>query len=230
MIVGTGMIANALKKYDRKDVLFFCSGVSNSLETNPAEFSREIELIKTIDATDKKVIYFSSYFVSFPQFLLKKYYEHKYRMEILVASNFPKFIIYRLPQVVGKSTNPQTLTNFINGKILSQEVLSVYKGVKRNLVDVDDVASVIDYINRNNLFLNQTVNLISPKSYEVSNIVNVFERVVKRSANVEFLSSVEENFDVLLSGKMLRIYEELQIHFDELYLENIISKYYGSIK
>jgi hypothetical protein len=32
MIIGNGILANAVRSYDREDVIYFASGVSNSLE------------------------------------------------------------------------------------------------------------------------------------------------------------------------------------------------------
>ena len=41
MIVGNGLIASLFYDVDREDVIFFASGVSNSLETELSEFQRE---------------------------------------------------------------------------------------------------------------------------------------------------------------------------------------------
>jgi len=62
MIIGSGILANAVKLYDKEDVVFFASGVSNSLEKAPAEFEREISLLKSVISQnpDKKLIYFST--------------------------------------------------------------------------------------------------------------------------------------------------------------------------
>ena len=46
MIVGNGLIAKALQKIDAPEMVFFASGVSNSLETNKTAFEREVNLLK----------------------------------------------------------------------------------------------------------------------------------------------------------------------------------------
>lgn len=45
MIIGKGLIAKLFTDHDRGDVIFFASGVSNSSETDPAQFTREENLV-----------------------------------------------------------------------------------------------------------------------------------------------------------------------------------------
>jgi hypothetical protein len=54
MIIGNGIIANAVRSYDREDIIFFASGVSNSLETRVSEFEREFSLLKTVYENNRK--------------------------------------------------------------------------------------------------------------------------------------------------------------------------------
>ena len=56
MIIGKGDIAKILN--DRKDAIFFASGVSNSNETNELEYEREKKLLSI---QDKKNVYFFSF-------------------------------------------------------------------------------------------------------------------------------------------------------------------------
>ena len=62
MIVGNGLIANLFKNEDRENVVFFASGVSNSLETEKSAFLREENLLrKTLEENPEKIfIYFST--------------------------------------------------------------------------------------------------------------------------------------------------------------------------
>lgn len=55
MIIGTGLIANSLKEIDSEDVIFFASGVSNSLETRQSEFEREYNLLKNTFENNKEI-------------------------------------------------------------------------------------------------------------------------------------------------------------------------------
>lgn len=46
MIIGNGLIANLFTEHDRENIIFFASGVSNSLETEKSAFLREENLLR----------------------------------------------------------------------------------------------------------------------------------------------------------------------------------------
>jgi nucleoside-diphosphate-sugar epimerase len=227
MIIGNGMLASAMRSIDRDDVLFFCSGVSNSSETTQDAFLREQNLLIEQIHPDRKLIYFSSYFVNFENFLTREYYQHKIRLERLIASRFENFTIYRLPQVVGQSNNPATLTNFIYNKIISNETIPVFLNSKRNLLDIATVTKVIGYINAEKLFHNKTVNLVSTINYDTESIIDAIEIITDKKAKKKLTVNSENDFPVLLEAEMLRIFSTLGIVFDENYLERIIKTYYA---
>ena len=54
MIVGRGLIASLFVNVDKDNVIFFASGVSNSLEVRDEEFLREENLIKKTIAENKE--------------------------------------------------------------------------------------------------------------------------------------------------------------------------------
>jgi len=62
MIIGNGLIGTEMKKIDIDDILFFCSGVSDSTETLKKLFQREIDLFDDITKNFEydKIIYFGS--------------------------------------------------------------------------------------------------------------------------------------------------------------------------
>lgn len=226
MIIGRGMIANELKEIDQDGVIFFCSGVSNSNEQNNQEFEREKKMLLSLIPTNKKLIYFSSYFVNFENYCKKQYYRHKVEIEQMIQNLFEEFTIYRLPQAVGKSYNPNTLTNFIANTLINNEVLPIYKGAKRNLIDIEDVKKVVNCANKYHLFYNQIINLIAPKNYDIDEIVTVFESIFDVESRKQYFVSNEVEFEILLSNELKELYTKLQINFDEFYLENLINKYY----
>ena len=56
MIIGNGLIASLFTDCDQENIIFFASGVSNSLENKKEEFLREENLIrKTIAENPNKV-------------------------------------------------------------------------------------------------------------------------------------------------------------------------------
>ncbi|AZA87213.1 hypothetical protein EG349_10640 [Chryseobacterium shandongense] len=87
MIIGNGIMANALQPYDKEDVIFFASGVSNSLEKEASEFDRETTLLKSVISRnpDKKLIYFSTCSIYDPTKSESPYVIHKLKVEKLIA-------------------------------------------------------------------------------------------------------------------------------------------------
>jgi hypothetical protein len=121
MIIGKGDIASILT--DRDGVIFFASGVSNSLETKDSEYIRERELLQKQDKT-KCIFYFSSIAIDNEEkFEVSKYLQHKKEMEDYIKSNFENYNIIRIGNISwGK--NPNTFLNHIRNKIKNRE--SVY--------------------------------------------------------------------------------------------------------
>ena len=83
MIIGNGMLANAVRFYDKDEVIFFASGVSNSLEKDPSAFEREIRLLHSCieENPHKKLIYFSTCSVYDPSKAESPYVKHKLNAE-----------------------------------------------------------------------------------------------------------------------------------------------------
>ncbi|RXM60929.1 hypothetical protein BOQ60_23605 [Chryseobacterium sp. CH1] len=93
MIIGNGILANALKFYDKDDVIFFASGVSNSLEKEASEFEREISLLKSVVSQnpDKKFFYFSTCSIYDPTKTGSPYVIHKLKIEKTDRRTLPTF-------------------------------------------------------------------------------------------------------------------------------------------
>src|SRR3990167_10645429 len=119
MIVGSGDLASVLP--DRKDLLFFASGVSNSQEIRESEYTREFELLREQDQT-KRLVYFSSLAIFYSD---TRYTKHKKMMEEWVKRWFPKYTIIRLGNITfGK--NPNTLINYFKDH-RDAEIQDVYR-------------------------------------------------------------------------------------------------------
>ena len=122
MIVGNGLIASSFKSYfeDDPSVIIFASGVSNSAELDCEAFLRERKMLEEALALDKYICYFSTCSVNDPELLNSPYVAHKKEMEAVVSAA-GDYAIFRLPQVVGKTPNPNTLTNYIYNQVTSEK-------------------------------------------------------------------------------------------------------------
>src|SRR5678815_5503282 len=106
MICGSGLLANAFASAFAADeeILIFASGVSNSAESRPDPFARESALLRSALAAGQRLVYFSSCAVANARQSPTPYFQHKLEMERLVLSR--DGVVFRLPQVVGRSHNP----------------------------------------------------------------------------------------------------------------------------
>jgi len=152
MVVGRGLLAKAFSLYnDNPEVLIFASGVSNSKETNKQAFLREFDLLKSFRHTRAKLIYFSTTSVLDTSLSQSMYVRHKLQMESYIKNHVENYLIFRLPNVVGQSTNPNTFFNNVKSALKKGSVI-VVKDAYRRLIDVDDlityVPSIINCENR----------------------------------------------------------------------------------
>ncbi len=227
MIIGTGLVASAFAHHaftDDKNTIIFASGVSNSHETNTAEFSRERDLLLKALEHDKLIFYFSTCSIEDPELQTSAYVVHKTAMEALVSST-NKYGIFRLPQVVGRTSNPNTLTNYLYRHIKSGTPFHVWTQASRNIIDIDDVASIVNHLHNSKKIHNITVNIACPFSISVLKLVNTFELILKARANYKTVVAGGSYFiDAAVASQAAR---ELGIAFDETYIENLLRKYYS---
>ncbi|WP_312389417.1 hypothetical protein [Chryseobacterium sp.] len=182
MIIGNGLIANALKNIDTKDNLFFASGVSNSLETRRSEFEREFTLLKdTLEKyPENKLIYFSTLSVNDQSKQDSHYVLHKLEMEDFIKSHFKNYLILRIGNIVGKGGNPNTLFNYLRNQITTDNKFTVHNNARRLLIDMDDItrflADICPEIN------NKTVNYAFPYYYNLKEIIAAIEEKIGKKA------------------------------------------------
>jgi|APSaa5957512535_1039671.scaffolds.fasta_scaffold90760_2 nucleoside-diphosphate-sugar epimerase len=192
MIIGNGMIANSFKPYkgDTK-ILIFASGVSDSKNIDKNNFSRE-ELLLTRhikENPEKVLVYFSTCSIYDPSVNMSSYVEHKRKMEVIIKRECSKFYIFRLPQVVGITSSP-TLVNFLFTSILRNEKIKIYKNSTRNLIGIYDVFFIVDYLIKNELYINEVTNIATPNNVTIIEIVK----------NIEEITGLILNYKVVESG------------------------------
>jgi nucleoside-diphosphate-sugar epimerase len=227
MIVGHGMVARAFEKRlgDASDVTVFASGVSNSLETDVASFAREHDLLDHYLSNDAgRLVYFSSCGAIDDEALLTPYMKHKRRMESLVLSS-PNGLVLRLPQVVGPTENPHTLTNFLRDRILSGKQFNIWANAERNLIDIEDVVAIGAALIAQPVAGSSVFSLAAAQSVRIPEIVKIFERILQRSA----CYVIEDKGTPLRidTREAQRVAERLGIELSGSYIERVICKYYA---
>ena len=226
MIVGNGLLAKVFHHLyaDRSDVTIFAAGVSNSTETDCTAFDREHRLLlEKLEGPTAKLVYFGSCAVGNPQEILTPYLAHKAAMESLVVKS-GKGVVLRLPQVVGRSDNTHTLTNFLYQHIISGEHFTVWSRAERNLIDVEDIVAIASFVIDRQLEAHKIVPVAALKSTPMPTIVRTFEEVLGAKAN---FSRVEKGVPFLIDTSITeRISHSMQIDLGDGYLERILRKYY----
>lgn len=134
-------------------------------------------------------------------------------------------LIFRLPQVVGKTGNPSTLTNFICRHILEGRRFTVWTRAERNLIDVEDVARIATRLIESPVATERVISIATPHSIRMPEIVDTFERVLSRHA---LFDRVEKGDPLRIRSELAgSVAKELGIEFDSGYAERLIRKYYG---
>lgn len=168
--------------------LVLASGVSDSQETRPEAFEREVSLVNNAMANNPSlhVLYFST--CSVDSGIHTPYTKHKLAMEELVLSKAVTSHIFRLPQVVGRVHN-RTLVSYIVESILHGRVLTVQTHATRNLLNVRDFARVISLIVRRNIGGGIPHNIASSTQVPVQDIVMEIANVLNRPTQIEFVDA-----------------------------------------
>jgi nucleoside-diphosphate-sugar epimerase len=222
MIVGNGLVANSIRELDEEylETIFFASGVSNSVNPKEKDFEREKKLLSSFYENKNKLVYFSTCSV-FDKTLLgnSNYVSHKLEMEKLIKIYFKNYIILRLPTLVGKTKNPNTLFNYFLNKLRLNEDISIYKNSNRFLFDAIHLSSVIRlFLEEKNL--NQIINAAFPNSISVSELVEYMKLKLNSNSNLIGLNKGQvlmiENSDFVLKTN------ELKLDFSPF---NIIDRY-----
>lgn len=225
MIVGNGLIANAFREYDREEVVFFASGVSNSLETRASEFQREEDLIrKTIQENPEKLfVYFSTCSIYDSSKNSSFYVNHKLKMEHLVAVEVEKYLIARVSNAVGKGGNQNTLINYLIRAIQNQNEIKVHIDATRNQIDVFDVAQIVlNLIDSNQL--NKIVNVAYVSNYSVLEIIRIVEEFLNLKGDL-ILEKKGQGYSIDIPDA-IGYFKKNNLLDREKYLQEILQKYY----
>ncbi len=232
MVIGSGLLAQAfaLSFSHREDVCIYAAGVSNSGCTDVHEFARERQRLADALQQAKHVdvfVYFGTCSVADQEARNTPYVQHKLAMEQLVSAH-SRHMILRLPQVAGKTPNPHTLLNFLYARIARSEAFSLWKNAKRNIIDIDDVASIARQLIADKTARNITLNIANPVSYPMADIVSAMESVVGKRAICKVVEQGSEyTIDI---STILPYLDKAAVKFSDDYLKQVTGKYYGKAR
>jgi len=228
MVVGNGLLASTFKSFEDKDsVIIFASGVSNSKCVDESEFEREFKLLELYKNKKMLLVYFSTSSIEDPYLSKSQYIKHKINIEQFIKTNFDKYLIVRLPNVVGKTKNPNTLTNFIFNCIVENKEMNIQLNASRYLIDIDDIFSYLEKVILNEPELNSTINLLVAEKLPVLDIVEAFEKHLNKQINKNILSN--QGGDYLLEiDSIFNKYGFNELVRGDVYLNSLLVKYYST--
>jgi nucleoside-diphosphate-sugar epimerase len=198
IVIGNGLIANSFKQVIfSKDVLIFASGVSSSLENNFKAFEREEVLLReTITAHNSfPIIYFST--CSIYSNVKNSYILHKLKMEDIVKNISSSHFIYRLPQVVGPTSNSTLISFFVN-QIKLSENLNIQIHAKRNLIDCVDVTKIVHFLVENSLGKDSIQNIATPINIAVIEIAKEISLILGKKLIFSKINSGDQ-YDISIN-------------------------------
>ena len=186
MVIGSGLLSRTFSHFKQdKKVTIFASGVSNSGETRADEFEREIDLLEKHLHAEPKLIYFSTISVHDPAIQNSPYIRHKRNAEKLITEHADKYMVFRLPILVGRTSNPNTLANFLFSKISSNETIHLFKNAGRYLMDADDAGELLTGIIRSGDFDNAVLDINFDNLLSIESIIGIYEKVLGKNAVIK---------------------------------------------
>ena len=229
MLFGKGLIATQFTDFrDNDSIMVFASGVSDSRETRTQEFERERSLLLggLRSCRGCTVVYFSSCSICEPGIRESPYAQHKLAMEDIIRREADSFLICRLSQVVGRGGNPNTLMNYLVGAAKNGDVIEVWSGVTRNFIDVEHVSQIVRKIleNSRGRQLRNTINIASPYSYAVEDVVNMIARHLCLSIECNLVDKGAP-FEIDINA-MQAYYGGGGFNFGDDYLQRLLDRYY----
>lgn len=228
MIIGRGLLANALREIDDQKILFYVNGISNSVLENIPKHNFEIEEIERIgnQHNRKTFVYFSTSQVNSPINYHRAYVKHKLFIEQLIMRTFPHYLIVRTTNLVGWNPwNTHTLFNYLYQAITVNQQITINPVLIRNFLDAQHLITLLkEYMTRNQI--NKIIEIINPVSFTMAQIVIEFEKCF--SKRFHFKKEIENtDFAVFELNDHLsqKLFERCEIS-TENYIPHLLKKYY----
>lgn len=221
------MIAKRFSDYvEDGRFLIFASGVSNSTLNDEIAFKRETNMLEGCikNHPDKNLVYFSTCSIYDPSMKRSPYVLHKLEMENVIKTSGITYNIFRVSNPIGKTENSHTVLNYFIQHILGKEEFTVWKYASRNLIDLDDIYLICNYILRNNLFKKHKVNVANPVNYPVIQIVQAIEKHFGIEGNYQLAD--KGNSPLIDTSAIQPILSKLKINFNNSYLSSLLQKYF----
>lgn len=227
MIIGNGVIANRFIDYSlQSSYLIFAGSVYDSTSHDEIAFRHEEESIKNALLNNQMsvFVYFSSCDILDLDKANSLYVRHKIQMEKLIQDSANKYLIFRLPQLFGLSDEKTSIVNYLVDAIVEGKSFDLWRNAERNLIDIDDVHLIVDYILTNKLYSNRIINIACPHNTSILELVQCMESYFYRSAKYNLVDKGASYYIDI--SETLEIITKLNINFKQGYILKAINKYF----
>jgi nucleoside-diphosphate-sugar epimerase len=240
-VVGTGMVAHAFGTIatDVPAAIICASGVADSETADASAFRRERELLTTLarqaSETHAVLVYFSAASVygdrsrlrieTGPAIPRTPYGWHKLECERLVAGSAARYLILRLPNVVGSAGNPRQLVPSLITQAVAGSVV-VRTDATRDLLDVDDLVAITADLLRCGA-TDAILNVASGVSTSVPRLVEHINSILGVAPAVTLVGGGDrQEFSIAMARQLLRTYP----HFTDSYPIEVLLRRAPSIR
>lgn len=228
MIIGRGLLGNALKEIDDQKYLFYANGISNSVLESIPKNNFEIKEVEEIAKQNdgKTFIYFSTSQVNSTLNYHRAYVKHKLFIEELISKCFSHYLIIRTSNLVGHNPwNTHTLFNYLFNAITANEQITVNPVLTRNFLDVAHFVKLLSsYLS--NYEKNKIVEIVNPVSNSMEEIVNEFEQFFSKRFNLQKVNGINEFALFELNPDLtLELMNQSGLSFND-HIQSLLKKYY----
>ncbi len=220
-VVGSGMLAQAFGSIATEvpAAIICASGVSDSQTSDASAFLRERELLKTVarraSETHSILVYFSaasvygdgsrSFIETGPTIPRTPYGWHKLDCERLVAGSGARYLILRLPNIVGSAGHPRQLVPSLIRQALAGSVV-VRTDATRDLLDLDDLVDITTHLLCCGA-VDVILNVASGVSTPVPPLVEHIERILGVAPTITLVDGGDrQEFSIALAREALPTY------------------------
>ena len=230
MVIGSGVIANRFIDYSlQSNYLIFAGSINDSAIQDENLIQEDEGAVRNALSAhpDITFIYFSSCSIVDPDARHTRYVQHKIRMEELIQGSARKYLILRLPQVLGLSDAKSSLVNYLVDAISNHKSFDLWQHAQKNLIDIDDVHQIVGEVLRRKISLNKIINVASTRQTSVLKLVYDIEAFFGVSANYLGVNK-GTRYDLDVS-EIEPIINELKINFGDGYVGASLRKYFSHL-
>lgn len=229
-VIGSGDLADRFCDYSIQEKYALYFGSINDPASVNVKAMKEDELNlknQLLSNQETTFIYFSTCSIQDPMMRDQPFINHKINSEKLIQASGRNFIIFRLPELISMGKDCSGLLKFLIESIKSESEFELCINDSKNIIDIDDVYEVVNYILKNKIYLNEVVNIASDIQTKLVDLVNEIEEFFDVKAKYKVIDNHISSYQIE-NNNIKSILRILNINFDEKYIKNSLKKYYES--